>query len=110
MPPLGRPVRARIMVHLPLASQPGLHHDVGIMMTRTQLSFDSEMLSRARRRAGELGVSLAEYVRRLVAADLGGPSPQASPEAVFDLGASARSDVARDKDAMIAEAIEAVHR
>ncbi len=74
------------------------------MMTRTQLSFERETLRRARKRAGELGISLAEYVRRLVAADLEGPSPEADPSAVFNLGSSAGSDVAREKDAMLAEA------
>jgi hypothetical protein len=31
----------------------------------------SELYQRARKRADDLGISLAEYVRRLVAADLG---------------------------------------
>lgn len=73
-------------------------------MTRTQLSFDRETLRRAKRRAGELGVSLAEYVRRLVAADLGRRVPRGDPSAVFDLGASGGSDVAREKDQMVGEA------
>ena len=50
------------------------------MMTRTQLSFEREMLGEARRRAADLGISLAEYVRRLVAADLGGDRPSVGPE------------------------------
>ena len=82
-----------------------LHHDVGIMMTRTQLSFDQEMLHRARDRAGHLGISLAEYVRRLVAHDLGGPKRGASPSAIFDLGASSpRTDIARHKEVLLGEA------
>ena len=74
------------------------------MMTRTQLSFESEMLHEARRRARRLGISLAEYVRRLVAADLGGDEPAVDPSAVFNLGRSQGSDIARRKDAMVAEA------
>lgn len=81
-----------------------LHHDVCMPMTRTQLSFEREALSRARRRANEMGISLAEYVRRLVDADLDEPPPSASPETVFDLGSSTGSDIAADKDRMIAEA------
>jgi hypothetical protein len=73
-------------------------------MTRTQLSFEREMLRRARTRAGELGISLAEYVRRLVAEDLGGRTPASDPTLVFDLGSSGGSDIARDKDAMLSEA------
>lgn len=70
-------------------------------MTRTQLSFDRETLQRARNRARQLGISLAEYVRRLVAEDLGERSPTTDPSAVFDLGSSNGSDVAKDKDAML---------
>jgi hypothetical protein len=40
------------------------------MMSRTQITLDDEMQRRARRRASDLGVSLAEYFRRLVARDL----------------------------------------
>jgi len=80
------------------------------MMARTQITLDPEMQRRARLRAGELGVSLAEYVRRLVARDLGAPSGTAHPGAVFDLGSSGGSDVARDKSAMIADAFAAAHR
>ena len=74
------------------------------MMTRTQLSFERDMLRDARGRAGDLGISLAEYVRRLVAEDLGGGRPVADPGAVFNLGSSRGSDIARNKDAMIAGA------
>lgn len=74
------------------------------MMTRTQLSFKREMLRDARERAEELGISLAEYVRRLVAADLEGEEPPVDPSAVFNLGSSGGSDIARDKDAMLREA------
>jgi hypothetical protein len=74
------------------------------MMTRTQLSFERHMLKQARERAGKLGISLAEYVRRLVAEDLGAPAPAADPAAVFDLGSSGASDIATHKDAMLGEA------
>lgn len=74
------------------------------MMTRTQLSFEHEMLRDARERAGELGISLAEYVRRLVAADLRGEAPDVDASAVFNLGSSGGSDIARDKDSMVRRA------
>ncbi|UCC24251.1 MAG: hypothetical protein JSU98_10980 [Gemmatimonadales bacterium] len=75
-------------------------------MTRTQLSFEREMLRRAQTRAGELGISLAEYVRRLVAEDLGEPAIPADPSAVFNLGRSGRSDIAAEKDEMILDAMD----
>jgi hypothetical protein len=77
------------------------------MMSRTQITLEPEIQRRARRRAGDLGISLAEYVRRLLTRDLGGPQPGADPSAVFDLGAGGGSDVARHKDAMIAAAVAA---
>jgi hypothetical protein len=74
------------------------------MMVRTQITLQAELQRRARQRANEIGVSLAEYVRRLVARDLFHPQPKADPARVFDLGASGVSDIARGKDAMLAEA------
>ena len=74
-------------------------------MTRTQVSLDREMLRRARKRAAELGISLAEYVRRLVAEDLGERAQTVDPSVVFNLGSSGGSDIAADKDAMIADAV-----
>ncbi len=77
------------------------------MMSRTQITLDPEIQRRARQRAGDLGISLAEYVRRLVARDLAGARPEADPAMVFDLGSSGASDIATHKDSMIAEAFVA---
>lgn len=83
----------------------GIWCDGDIMMSRTQITLDNETQRRARRRAGELGVSLAEYFRRLVARDLASPEKGAEVDRVLDLGHSGGSDIAKDKDAMIAEAV-----
>jgi hypothetical protein len=65
---------------------------------------------RARARAGELGISFAEYVRRLVQQDLGQQTQgTAEPHAIFDLGDSGGSDIAREKDRYVGEAVEALH-
>ena len=77
------------------------------MRTRTQITLEPELQKTARRRAAQLGVSLAEYVRRLIARDLAEPGPAADASIVFDLGKSRGADVARDKDTMIGEAIAA---
>ena len=75
------------------------------MMSRTQISLDPELHHRARQRAARLGVSFAEYVRRVVERDVGlRPRGRRGAAAVFDLGSSGGSDVARDRDAMVAEA------
>ena len=65
------------------------------------------MQRRARRRASDLGVSLAEYVRRLLARDLGDQTRKVDVSILFDLGNSGGSNIARDKDEMIADAIAA---
>ncbi len=84
-------------------------YDGDIMMSRTQITLEPESQRRARRRASDLGMSLAEYIRRLVARDLGSPQTTVNPAAVFDLGASSDSDIARKKDIMISEAFAAGH-
>lgn len=76
-------------------------------MVRTQISLDSERHAQARTRAAELGVSLAEYVRRLVDRDIARPPRTVDRSVVFDLGDGAPTDMAEDKDRMIAEAVAA---
>jgi hypothetical protein len=80
------------------------------MMARTQITLEAEMQRRARQRANELGVSLAEYLRRLVARDLTRPKVAFGVDRIFDLGNSGASDVAKHKDSMIAESLAATRR
>src|SRR5438270_3108783 len=76
------------------------------MNARLQITMDPEMQRRAQAKAAELGISFAEYVRRLVAGDLGEQKPKADISILFDLGASGEpTDIARDKDKMIGEAV-----
>jgi hypothetical protein len=80
------------------------------MMVRTQISLQSEDHRRAKRRAAELGVSLAEYVRQVVARDLGEPRAQAEASEIFGIIDSGGADVSRHKDDYLREAVEAEHR
>jgi len=76
------------------------------MNARTQITMDPEMQRRAHAKAAELGISFAEYVRRLVAQDLGEGRPKPDISVIFDLGASAKpTDIARDKDKLIGDAV-----
>lgn len=77
------------------------------MMVRTQITLESELQKRARRRASDIGISLAEYVRRVVARDLNGVGTKTDISAVFDLGSSSGSDIAREKRSMIADSLVA---
>lgn len=78
------------------------------MMSRIQISLAPEQAKRAQTRAGQLGVSFAEYVRRLIARDLGEETNAADVSALFNLGSSGGSDIAREKDAMLGDAFEAL--
>jgi hypothetical protein len=75
------------------------------MMARTQVTLDAEHHRRARRRAAELGISLAEYFRGLVARDIAIATPEGDPRDIFDLGDSGGADVARHKDEYVARAV-----
>lgn len=75
------------------------------MASRMQVSLDCETHQHARRRASQLGVSLAEYFRRLVSRDLAGLETNADVDRIFDLGDSGGSDFARNKTEMIAGAM-----
>ena len=76
------------------------------MMVRTQITLETELQRLARQRASQMGVSLAEYVRRVLAHDLARPETKADVSCIFDLGSSGGSNIARNKDSMIAEAFE----
>ncbi|MGH9607579.1 MAG: hypothetical protein ACRD3N_17955 [Terracidiphilus sp.] len=80
------------------------------MMVRTQISLENELQAQARRRAQDIGVSFAEYVRRLVASDLTSPKAKADVTCIFDLGSSGGSDIEKNKRSMIAEAYSASRR
>ncbi len=77
------------------------------MAYRCQITLDPETQRRARERASQQGISFAEYVRRLLARDLGEGARRTDPSAVFALGNSGGSDVARKKDSMVGEAVSA---
>jgi GH24 family phage-related lysozyme (muramidase) len=75
-----------------------------------QFTLDSETQRRAQAKAAELGLSLAEYVRRVIVHDLGESRSKAHVSVVFDLGASDEpTNIVRDKDRMIGEAVWQEH-
>jgi hypothetical protein len=76
------------------------------MNARTQITMNPEMQRRAHAKAAELGISFAEYVRRLVASDIGEQKPKADISCLFDLiDEGPPTNIARDKDKMIGEAV-----
>jgi hypothetical protein len=76
------------------------------MNARTQITMDPELQRRAQAKAAELGISFAEYIRRLVTGDLGETKPKADISILFDLvDEGPPTDIARNKDKMIGEAV-----
>jgi hypothetical protein len=84
------------------------------MNERSQITMDPAMRRRANAKAAALGISFAEYVRRLVARDLGEPEPELKDKRrqkpdisiIFDLIKDGPpTDIARDKDKLIGEAV-----
>jgi hypothetical protein len=76
------------------------------MTARSQITMDPEMRRRAHAKAAELGIPFAEYVRRVVAQDLGEAKPKADISMIFDLVTDGpATNIARDKDKLIGEAV-----
>ncbi|MFN2463903.1 MAG: CopG family transcriptional regulator [Candidatus Dormibacteria bacterium] len=74
-------------------------------MSRFQVTLLPEELQRAKRKAGASGVSLGEYIRRLIARDLARPRSAVVRAAVMALGDSGGADVATAKDRYVGEAV-----
>lgn len=75
------------------------------MNERVQITIDPELRERAQRRANDLGISFAEYVRRVLAGDLGPPRPKPDISVIFDLVTDGPvTNIAKDKDKMLGEA------
>jgi hypothetical protein len=76
------------------------------MNVRTQIKVDPELQRRANAKAAELGVSFAEYVRRLLADDLGPRRERSDISVVFDIvDEGPMTNIAADKDKMVGEAV-----
>jgi hypothetical protein len=68
------------------------------MNARTQITMDPEMRRRAHAKAAELGISFAEYVRRVIAEDRGEDKPKADISFIFDLVTEGEpTDIAREQ-------------
>lgn len=76
------------------------------MMVRTQVSLDRELHRRARSRAEELGISLAELTRRALESQLAPSDTERGRDisSIFALGDSGGADIAAEKDRYLAEA------
>jgi hypothetical protein len=66
------------------------------MMQRLMIQAERELVERAKRRARERGVSVAQVVREAMAEKLGEPDGEAQPPlSIIGIGRSGRSDLSR---------------
>ena len=72
---------------------------------RTQIDLKSEQHALIKRKAADLGISMAEYIRRLVERDLSQTGSGSDISAIFGIGDSGGSDVSVDRKGATAEAI-----
>jgi len=76
---------------------------------RTQIALDDEQHARAKRKAAELGITMAEYIRILVDRDLGDDNSRADVSEIFGIGSSGGSDIENEQHA-IGAAISSHHQ
>ena len=74
---------------------------------RTQIALEAEQHALVKRKAADLGISMAEYIRRLVERDLEQAGLSSDISAIFGIGDSGDSDIAVDRKRATAEAIAA---
>ncbi len=74
---------------------------------RTQIALEPEQHALAKKKAADLGISMAEYIRRVVEHDLGRADNRGDVSAVFCLGRSGGSDIAAEGKDTVADAVEA---
>ena len=83
------------------------------MTEHVTISLDSQELAAARDRATALGLSLEQYLARLVRTDAGSARSGSQPiSALFGLipaSAGPATDIARDKDKLVGEAVQMEH-
>jgi hypothetical protein len=80
------------------------------MSIRSQITLDPDLQRRAQKRASELGMSFAEYVRRTLAQDLGERKAATDISVIFNLVRDGPvTNIARDKDKMVGDAVWKEH-
>lgn len=72
---------------------------------RTQIALTAEQHARAKQKAASLGITMAEYIRRLVDDDLASVEPAASPATIIGIAGSGGSDIAREGTGAVAAAV-----
>ncbi|MBX7159037.1 MAG: hypothetical protein K1X95_01985 [Acidimicrobiia bacterium] len=72
---------------------------------RTQIALDAEQHARVKQKAASLGITMAEYIRRLVDRDLAAAGPAGDPSSIIGIGRSGGSDIASEGKSRVADAV-----
>jgi hypothetical protein len=75
------------------------------MPSRTQVTLDPDLDRLAKAKAEAIGISFAEYIRRLIRRDLGDAGDRPTFADLAGIGHSGGSDVTRYKDQYLGEAV-----
>ena len=76
---------------------------------RTQIALSPTQHARAKSKAADLGITMAEYIRRLVDRDLDQQDPVTDPSVIIGLGSSGGSDIATERREAIGRAVAEHH-
>lgn len=74
---------------------------------RTQIALEPEQHALVKQKAAALGITMAEYIRRLVDQDLAGGRINADISAIIGIGRSGGSDIASEGHSAVSEAVAA---
>ena len=77
-----------------------------ISLMRTIITLPDHMHAHAKQRAAELGISFAEFARRLFEKELSRPAPQGDIDSICGIVAGTPFDMARDGEQIIGEAAD----
>ena len=72
---------------------------------RTQIVLEPEQHTMVKQKAAALGITMAEYIRRLVARDLKQSGTNADISQIIGIGRSGGSDIATEGKTAITEAV-----
>ena len=76
---------------------------------RTVITLPDHMHARAKQRAADLGISLAEFARRIFEKELGMPAPQGDIDSICGMVTGEPFDMALDRERILGEAADALH-
>jgi hypothetical protein len=75
------------------------------MAMRKQIALDPEQHASVKQKAASMGITMAEYIRRLVDNDLAGVELDAPLATIIGIGRSGGSDIAREGKRSVAKAV-----